>query len=229
MNHVPSENERLEIKDVTRGFLHDMNNLFTIVLASISAAKGYEAVPDEAMKHLDDAIAATFKSTELASMLMRIWNNLQLPKELISAEEIVNDAVATVQNTVSSEIFMHSGSLVSEKFLFVNRISMVNVLIGLILNADGAIKDNGKTGLISIEYKMIDRMLEMTIDDNACALTRMETEFYKKFISHDKGMHGVGLSMIEAIVSQHYGYFRMEKNEIGGMSAIVGLPVIAIK
>ena len=221
--------EKLEMGDLTKGFLHDMNNLFTIVLASVSAAKGYENIPREAMNHLDDAIAATLKSTELASMLMRIWNDLHIPKELNKVGEIVEDAVNTVRSTITSEIIVGRNSEATEKYLFVNKISMVNALINLLFNAEKAIKDHAKTGIISVEYKMVDRMVEITVDDNGCAVTRKEMEFYKKFISDSQNLHGVGLKMVETIVRQHHGYFKMEKNEIGGMSAVVGLPVVASK
>ena len=229
MKSASCENEQLEITDLTRGFLHDMNNLFTITLASLSAAKSFGELPGEARNYLDDAISATLKSTELASLLMRIWNGLEFPKELGNVGAIIEEAVNTVKNTISSEILITCSPFAAEKLLFINKVSVVSALVNLLLNAEKAIKEHNKVGLLTVECKMIDRMMEIVIDDNGCAMMGMKTEVSRKFIMQTGNVHGIGLGMVEAIIRQHCGYFKMERNEAGGTSAIVGLPVAALK
>ncbi len=225
-------NDEIDLKELTRGFLHDMNNLYTVILVSLGAAKDGGITDIERQQHIDVAMNATMKSTEISSLLMRIWNDLKIPMERIDIGILVNEAVDILKSTIHCQIIVERDTSLAGLPVVVNRTAIVSVIINLITNADKAIRKIKESGTITVRYGLsvpsIDtgrRFIEVHIVDDGCGKSGMA--FGRKPESMSKGSdeHGIGLGMVDAIVMQHGGVFKIDENEPGGLTVTVSMPV----
>jgi len=106
------------------------------------------------------------------------------------------------------------------------------VMVHLILNAcDALLNTDQKRLIITVQYPIVTdkpSSVLLIVADNGCGVSEgnMNRIFDPFFTTKDPGKGtGLGLSICKGIIQEHRGTIHVEKNDIGGASFIVDLPL----
>ncbi len=101
---------------------------------------------------------------------------------------------------------------------------MKQAFINLIDNAVAAVNKNG-TIVIDVSYDTILKMVRIEIADNGKGISDMEkTKMFEPYFSTKKSGMGLGLAIVNSIVSDHNGVIRVQDNQPKGAKFILELP-----
>ena len=105
-----------------------------------------------------------------------------------------------------------------------NRLKQVFVNI-----IDNALKYTDKDGMVNINIKIENDMVNVMISDNGCGipaqhLPRVKDKFYK--VNQTRRGSGIGLAVADEIVILHSGQLRVESEEGIGTTVVISIPVI---
>lgn len=142
-----------------------------------------------------------------------------------SMQNLFSDVLASVENQVNAAgIQLEINDQTQDTNLFGNRQMLVSAIINLIINAIQSIQQEGK---ISIQAeKLYDRGLQITVSDNGCGFTEeAKRRAFDPFFTTRKDGTGLGLAVVEAIVSSHDGEIQLNSEPGKGSRFVIKLPV----
>ncbi|MGQ9508898.1 MAG: ATP-binding protein [Thermodesulfobacteriota bacterium] len=105
-----------------------------------------------------------------------------------------------------------------------DRDQMKRVMINLIKNSLAAIDSNGEIK-IQTHYDPKQQIVQLEISDNGCGIPNEDkSRLFEPYFSTKKGGTGLGLTIVNAIVSDHHGTIRVRNNHPKGTTFIIELP-----
>jgi two-component system nitrogen regulation sensor histidine kinase NtrY len=111
--------------------------------------------------------------------------------------------------------------------LNIDRDQMKRVMINLIKNSLAAIEGDGEIK-IQTSYDSNLQMVRLEVSDNGCGIPDEDKRrLFEPYYSTKKSGTGLGLTIVNAIVSDHNGYIRVRDNEPKGTTFLIELPVRA--
>jgi two-component system nitrogen regulation sensor histidine kinase NtrY len=109
-------------------------------------------------------------------------------------------------------------------FLKLDHQQMKQAFINLIDNAVYAINNVG-TILIDVSYDEILKIVRIEITDNGKGISEKEkTKLFEPYFSTKKSGMGLGLAIVNSIISNHNGVIRVQDNQPKGAKFIIELP-----
>jgi two-component system, NtrC family, nitrogen regulation sensor histidine kinase NtrY len=101
---------------------------------------------------------------------------------------------------------------------------MKQAFINLIDNAVHAVKKNGII-LIDVTFDEILKIVRIEINDNGIGISDKEkTRLFEPYFSTKKSGMGLGLAIVQSIISDHNGVIRVQDNKPKGAKFIIELP-----
>lgn len=111
--------------------------------------------------------------------------------------------------------------------LFINKNQIIEMMLNLLMNAIDAIsEDKGYINVRAIRDQVDNRkMVRIEVTDNGCGIDETEKSaiFNRYFTTKETGT-GLGLSVVERIVSAHNGRIEVKSQKNNGTSFIIHLP-----
>jgi two-component system phosphate regulon sensor histidine kinase PhoR len=161
-------------------------------------------------------------------------NQLDLPKEPIDFYELLEEAVSIVDLLLKSKegtISISSKHKASEGLG--NSFHLTNVFVNILENA---IKYSLNAPMIDVFTESSEKYLIVKIKDQGIGMNKSaQKQAFEKFYREQKGDvhdvkgHGLGLSYVKEIVSQHEGTVDVESVKGKGSTFIVKLPLVSLK
>ncbi len=109
--------------------------------------------------------------------------------------------------------------------LDIDRDQMKRVLINLIKNSLAAIGSDGEIR-IQTTYDSKLQMVRLEVSDNGCGIPDEDKgRLFEPYYSTRKSGTGLGLTIVNAIISDHNGYIRVRDNTPKGTTFLIELPV----
>jgi K+-sensing histidine kinase KdpD len=112
--------------------------------------------------------------------------------------------------------------------LFINKNQIIEMMLNLLMNAIDAIsEDKGYINVRAIRDQVDNRkMVRIEVTDNGCGIDETEKSaiFDRYFTTKETGT-GLGLSVVERIVSAHNGRIEVKSQKNNGTSFIIHLPI----
>jgi two-component system nitrogen regulation sensor histidine kinase NtrY len=109
--------------------------------------------------------------------------------------------------------------------LHVDRDQIKRVMINLIKNSLAAIKNEGKIR-IQTSYDPKIQTVRLEVSDNGCGIPDEDKgRLFEPYFSTKKSGTGLGLTIVNAIISDHNGYIRVRDNKPQGTTFLIELPV----
>ena len=115
--------------------------------------------------------------------------------------------------------------------VFVNKNQIVEVLLNLILNAIDAMSPDGGTLTMRTGKDMIDNrmMVRLEVADTGCGLNdKDKTRIFDRYFTTKETGTGLGLAVVERIVSAHSGRIEVQSQKGIGTTFIIHLPINAV-
>jgi two-component system nitrogen regulation sensor histidine kinase NtrY len=107
----------------------------------------------------------------------------------------------------------------------VDRDQMKRVMINLIKNSLAAIENGGEIR-IQTSYDPKLQTVRLEVSDDGCGIPDEDKgRLFEPYFSTKKSGTGLGLTIVNAIISDHNGYIRVRDNRPKGTTFIIELPV----
>lgn len=182
----------------------------------------------ELHKYID---IASHKVQEL-SQIIENFSNFFIPnqvKETISIEEILNGIVAIVSENLKDYNIVLTIQNNAKSFLFVNKSSLIQVLLNIILNAKEALLfKQVKQATITVTVEEIEDMVAISICDNAGGIGEsIMDKIFKPYFTTKEQLNGAGLGLYisQTIVEKHLSGTLKWHNDEKGACFIISIKV----
>jgi len=216
---------------ISEGIIHDLNNQLTTVLANINLVKE-NCKDEETYDYIIDIENAALKTKNIIGEFVSFSKGGVPFKKKGNIKELVEEVVhllfrgtnihisISAENNLSNVEFDHS--------------LMAQALKNILINSKEAISRSGNI-IIKIGNQTIPeknpysvkggKYIKLSIEDDGIGIPKelIDKIFYPNFSTKGKD-RGLGLSMVESIISSHNGFIRVDSREKIGTAFHIFLP-----
>jgi two-component system nitrogen regulation sensor histidine kinase NtrY len=215
-------------REVARRIAHEIKNPLTpIQLSAQRLRKRYleKLEPDETV--FDECTQTIVKQVEeLKGMVNEFSNFARMPA--------LQPTPSRLNEIIQETLILFQGAKKQVHFEFIpdelptlnlDRDQMKRVMINLVKNSLAAIENEGKIR-IQTSYDPILQMVRLEVSDDGCGIPDEDKRrLFEPYFSTRKSGTGLGLTIVNAIISDHNGYIRVRDNRPKGTTFLIELPV----
>ncbi len=232
------QRQKLESLGVlTSGVAHDLNNILAIISGSVEMELKRDLDRDS-LNNLKAAESALQHGASVVRSLLRFSSKTPEQIQTYMAHEIVEDLLFLIKGKIGGEITVTAALETPEVSVRVNRSSLANALLNLVINARDAIDGKGQIHIILREAQPTDdlptdgRATDFVVfevrDDGPGIREDIRLRIMDPFFTtknRDKGT-GLGLTLVYS-VAQSYGGKLSFANQVGaGAAFMIALPKV---
>ncbi len=215
-------------REVARRIAHEIKNPLTpIQLSAQRLRKRYleKLQPDGTV--FDECTRTIVKQVEELKGLVNEFSNFaRMPASQPTPNhlnEIIQETLALFQGFQKQ---VHFEFVPNElPVLNVDRDQMKRVMINLVKNSLAAIENGGEIR-IQTSYNPKLQTVHIEVSDNGCGIPDEDKgRLFEPYFSTRKSGTGLGLTIVNAIISDHNGYIRVRDNKPKGTTFLIELPV----
>ncbi len=199
---------------LTGGVAHDFNNLLTVIMSGLEALADRELrLSGERRVELEDSLHAARRGADLTRSLLTFARRATLSPERLSLREVVYAMESLLRRTLPANMTFVV-DVPDRLFVHVDRGSLENALLNLLLNARDAMPNGGtvtiraqaRYGVHAPQLDVGDYVVVTVEDDGVGMAPEVASRVFEPFFT-TKGSrgNGMGLSMIHGFVSQSGG------------------------
>jgi two-component system nitrogen regulation sensor histidine kinase NtrY len=215
-------------REVARRIAHEIKNPLTpIQLSAERLRKRYleKLQPDGTV--FDECTRTIVKQVEELKGLVNEFSNFaRMPASQPTPNrlnEIIQEALILFQGGQKPVRFEFVPNELP--VLHIDRDQMKRVMINLIKNSLAAIENEGRIK-IQTSYDPRLEMVRIEVSDDGCGIPDEDKgKLFEPYFSTKKSGTGLGLTIVNAIVSDHNGYIRVRDNKPKGTTFLIELPV----
>ena len=226
--------QKLEaIGRLTGGVAHDFNNILAAIMGSVGLAQRRLAQGEDVTRFLDNAMQAARRGATLTQRMLAFARKQELQLEPVDMIASVRDMAELLQRSIGPQITITTRFPLAVPRVLADRAQLELALMNLVVNARDALPDGGTIELTADEIEEGGRkFVRLAVADNG---TGMDADTLSHAIDPfftTKGVGkgtGLGLPMVQGMVEQCGGRFRLDSEVGKGTRAEVWLPVTAIQ
>jgi two-component system cell cycle sensor histidine kinase/response regulator CckA len=222
------------------GMAHETNNQMMVVQTFIEFLLRGPNLTDDQRRDLQTVATAADRVSGLTLQLLALSNRQVLDTRVLDLDSVIMQAEAVLRRTVGPEIRLSLQLEPGMKWILADRNQLVQILVSLALNARDAIAG---TGELTISTRQADRgpiggrlgtiwpdrgvaLLSVADTGRGIEAAVMDRIFQPFFSTKPAGQaSGLGLSVVEGIVSETGGDLWVESKPGYGTVVTVGLPL----
>ena len=215
---------------IVADIIHNIKNPLTVIALAKDCLsfKAEEHKDEELKKEAREISSAVDKIQNAITNTLSLAKVVPNSKEIVNVCEIIDRAIRNSKNHIKlKKIDIYFKPAVTVGNIFGNAAQLEQVFMNLITNSIHAIPAN-KNGVISIDLKKNDRTLVIAIKDNGIGMSEdtVSKIFDSFFTTSAEGEStGLGLSVCQAILSQHEAEICCESKPGEGTTFFVNFPV----
>jgi len=216
---------------LVQGFAHDLNNLFTSMLAHLGIIKSHIADFQEALMHEESARMATMKAIELTNLLSRLSNGYEYDFEIQPLQKPILDAIKVSRGFMGCNIECNLADTTLP--IYMNSVCLTNVFMNLIINASYAMEHKGTIFISCLPSQSNGEQstfssASITIRDQGKGIPESDIDkIFAPFFSSRIDGTGLGLAMVRSVIEQHHGHIDVCSEEAKGTTFLITLPLTA--
>jgi PAS domain S-box-containing protein len=223
--------QKLEaIGRLTGGVAHDFNNILAAIMGSLGLARRRLAQGEDVTRFLDNAMQAAKRGATLTQRMLAFARKQELELEPVDVIATVRDMAELLARTIGPNVAITTRFPLAVPPVLADKAQLELALMNLVVNARDAMPQGGKITLCAdeVEDERERPFVRLVVDDegsgmDAATLARAADPFFTT-----KGVGkgtGLGLPMVQGMVEQCGGRFRLESDVGKGTRAEVWLPV----
>ena len=237
--------QRLQIMGtMTGGIAHEFNNLLTPIMGYADLMMMELPEDSELYDSASEIYEASAKAKEIIQQISSLSRkNMETAYKHLNAAKIFRRALKMVQSVCPVNIKLTDELELSQECFLGNETQMNQVILNICVNAihaighqEGTIKVSGRTaqagelkqyGLSSVPGDWR-QYIRLDISDNGCGMPdEILKQIFDPFFTTKKGGKGtgLGLALVEQIISSHKGYIFAESHPGEGSIFHIYLPV----
>ncbi|MEJ7925492.1 ATP-binding protein [Sphingobium sp. AN641] len=231
-SHLRQMHKMEAVGQLTGGIAHDFNNMLAVVVGGLELARRkLRLSPEEANRHIDNAIEGANRASALTRRLLAFARSEPLLPTMVDPDTLVSGMGDLIDRTIGDQIAVELRHRSGGWHVFVDQHQMENAILNLCVNARDAMDGRGtltiETGQAVLGAGEVGECsagdyATLTVRDNGCGMTPeiMARVFEPFFTTKPVGKGtGLGLSQIFGFVRQSQGEIRVE-SEVGRGTAI---------
>jgi len=231
-----------QISQIKTDFINNMTHEFKTPIATINLAldsiknpkiindqekvKRYLGMIKEENKRMHAQVENVLRISKLEK------NELNISKERIELNELVEDAVTHVELIVEDRKgYVKTHLDAAESSVLANDTHFTNVIVNIL---DNAIKYSDDAPQIDVYTEIVGTNIIVKIADKGNGMSKqVAKKVFEKFYREHSGNvhnvkgHGLGLAYVKRIVEDHQGHISVESEKGKGSTFIIKLPLIS--
>lgn len=229
LTHLQKAQRAAAWREVARRIAHEIKNPLTpIQLSAQRLRKKYMDRFVSDGKIFDECTKIIINQTEEIKNLVNEFSNFA---RMPATNPLPNDLNKVVRESVS--LFKESQKNISFKLTEKDTIpifdldkdQMKRAIVNILDNAVDAIEGKGNVD-IETSYDKILQIARIEIADTGCGIPQeQKSKLFEPYFSTKKSGTGLGLPIVNTIISDHNGYIRVRENYPKGTRFIIELPV----
>ena len=238
--------ERLQIMGtMTGGIAHEFNNFLTPIMGHAELLMMELPEGSDEQDSAKEILEASEKAMDVVKQISSLSRkNVETVYKCIPVKKMMQRALKMITSVCPPQVHLESELQVEQENILGNTTQLNQVLLNICVNAIHAI--GKKEGTIHVKCEVISRetlagfldkelpdtwkdYIYISIKDNGCGMEK-ETlrQIFDPFFTTKKGGEGtgLGLALVEQIVTSHKGYVFAESQPGVGSCFHIGLPVL---
>ncbi len=216
-------------REVARRIAHEIKNPLTpIQLSAQRLRRRYKDKFSKDGQIFNECTNTIITQVEiLKNMVNEFYNFARMP----ATKPLPNDLNQIINETLPlyreahKNITFHFEHPEKMPALLLDKNQIKRALINILDNAVSAIKDNGKVTIKTFYDEKLN-LSGVEIADNGCGILPEEkARLFEPYFSTKKSGMGLGLTIVNSIISDHHGYIRVKDNYPKGTIFRIELPV----
>jgi signal transduction histidine kinase/ActR/RegA family two-component response regulator len=225
------------VGQLTGGIAHDFNNMLAVVVGGLELAKRkIRLKPQEASRHLDNAMEGANRASALTRRLLAFARSEPLLPSAVDPDALVSGMADLIDRTIGDQIIVALAPKAQGWRIFVDQHQMENAILNLCVNARDAMDGRGRltigTGQAVLAAGEVGDCVAgdyvvLSVTDDGCGMSAdvLARVFEPFFTTKPVGKGtGLGLSQIFGFVRQCEGEIRIESEPTKGTSVHIYLP-----
>ncbi len=222
--------QRLQIMGtMTGGIAHEFNNLLTPIMGYADLLMMELPEDSDAYDSASEIYAASEKAKEIIQQISSLSRkNMETAYKNLPCRKVMTRALKMVQSVCPANVRLEQDIRLKEECILGNETQLNQVILNICVNAIHAI--GHKDGILEVSCRAVERKhleeagissvpdtwsryMEINIRDNGCGMSDdVMKQIFDPFFTTKKGGKGtgLGLALVEQIVSSHRGYIRVE-------------------
>ncbi|MEC3910520.1 ATP-binding protein [Sphingobium sp. CR2-8] len=240
-DHLRQMQKMDAVGQLTGGIAHDFNNMLAVVVGGLELAKRKMRLqPEEASRHLDNAMEGANRASALTRRLLAFARSEPLLPSAVDPDALLSGMADLIDRTIGDQITVGFVQGASGWRIFVDQHQMENAILNLCVNARDAMDGRGRLTLATGQALLSDGevgecaagdYVTLCVTDDGCGMTpEVLARVFEPFFTTKpvgKGT-GLGLSQIFGFVRQCGGEIRIESTPGRGSSVHLYLPRSAL-
>jgi PAS domain S-box-containing protein len=230
--------EQMErLAQLTRGLIHDLNNMLSVLSGNLHLALGDEGVPQKTRNRLQQMALALAKGTDLTKKLGRFSRDVKLQRQPFEINHAVTTALELTRPLFGNQVRVKLALDPNLPTVEGDVGEIERALVNLILNAIEAMPHGGEI-MLSTELAKIEEpgqkpersgcFVVVTVSDTGVGIPEnLQHRVFEPFFttkSKPQGS-GLGLASVYGIVRQHQGEIKVQSVPGHGAKFTLYLPV----
>lgn len=212
---------------VTGGVAHDFNNLLSVIMGNAELLS-LGGSPEQVSESAEQILTAAMRGSELTRSLLSYARRAPLAPTAVEVTGTLRAALALYRRFVPETIEIESRIPDTSCWIRVDRASLENALLNLVINARDAMSDGGR---LNIEVEISDgEHCTMEIRDTGYGIAEADLEhvFDPFWSTKDPASGtGLGLSMVQGFVAQSGGRVEVRSRLGEGTAFTMHFPLCA--
>lgn len=222
--------QKLEaIGKLTGGVAHDFNNILAAIMGSLGLAQRRLAQGEDVTRFLENAMQAASRGATLTQRMLAFARRQELQLEPVDLIASVREMADMLARTIGPHIAITTRFPLALPPVLADRGQIELALMNLVVNARDAMPEGGMIVLCADAVEEDDRTsVRLVVIDEGTGMDAATLERATEPFFTTKGVGkgtGLGLPMVQGMVEQCGGRFRLESELGKGTRAEVWLPV----
>ncbi len=216
------------IGEMAAGLAHELNNPLTGIL-SLSQLLIDSDVPQESREDLECINSEAKRAASIVKNVLLFTRNNNYENGQASVNEVVQNVLRLreyEEKANNVEIVTNLQDDLPE--ITIDKFQLQQVFLNIILNAEAAIKDANRPGMLTIKTEKVNNHINVIFSDNGCGISKhvLPRIFDPFFTTKEIGKGtGLGLSICYGIVVKHGGKISVKTRGNKGTTFTVRMPV----
>jgi PAS domain S-box-containing protein len=233
--------QRMEtIGRLAGGVAHETNNQMMVILSFVDFLLRGDNLNGEQRSDVNQVGLAAERVADLTRQLLALSRRQVLDTKILDLDAVVMEAESVLRRTLGPEIHLKSVFGPRAKWVRADKTQLVQILVNLALNARDAMPSTGELtistrradvappgGRLGVRWPADPGLVLLSVADSGAGIdtATMERIFEPFFSTKPLGQGtGLGLSVVEGIVSQTGGDIWVESKPGYGTVITIGLP-----
>jgi PAS domain S-box-containing protein len=217
------------IGEMAVGLAHELNNPLTGIL-SLSQMLIDGDIPPESKEDLQCINSEAKRAATIVKNVLLFTRNNNYEKGQASVNEVVKNVLRLRDYEVkASNINVITNLQPDLPDVQIDQFQLQQVFLNIIINAEAAIKEANRPGILTINTAKSDSYVDVAISDNGCGIKKniLPRIFDPFFTTKEIGKGtGLGLSICYGIISKHGGKINVSTRVKQGTTFTVRIPAV---